>query len=217
MSENPDLKQIERKAYRSIFQDGLFDIEYGLIVISMAIFMGRPPEGYSIFNLVFLTVCCGFSFLVFWLGKKFVTIPRMGQVKFGETRKKSKRTMSFLLAVAILIQAGVVIFTSFAWLNEDAANSLNNALRTRDIMDLVVASIGALFVGAGMLIMAFFQDFPRGYYIAILMMLAVFLMLYLNQFIYPLIIGALIILPGLVLFIRFIRKYPLPANKVHNE
>jgi L-lactate permease len=62
------------------------------------------------------------------------------------------------------------------------------------------------------LVMAYFNDFPRGYYIAVLMALAVFLMIWINQPYYPAVIGALIILPGLVLFIRFLMKYPLPKG-----
>ena len=76
----------------------------------------------------------------------------------------------------------------------------------------MVAALGSLFVGPPMLVMAYMIDFPRGYYIAVLMALAVFLMILTNQMIYSLVIGAIIILPGLVLFIRFLRKYPLPQG-----
>ena len=79
-------------------------------------------------------------------------------------------------------------------------------------MDVAVAAIGALFVGVSMTVMAYFTDFSRGFYIALMASLAVFLMIYLNQPLYPILIGALIILPGLVLFVRFLRAYPLPGE-----
>lgn len=217
MSTKLDLKQIERKAYRSFFQDGLIDIQYGLIVISMTIFLTRPSGGYGPGNILLMLVCFGLSNLLFWVGKRFVTLPRMGQVKFGETRKKSKRTMIFFLGIVVLIQVVVLLFTVFGWLNKDAANHVNHLLKSAGIMDMVVACIGALFVGTGMTVTAYFLDFPRGFYIAILMMLAVFLVLYTNQFIYPVMIGGLILIPGVVLFIRFLRKYPLPAAGVDHE
>ena len=72
-----------------------------------------------------------------------------------------------------------------------------------------MAAIGALFLGPSMILIAYFNDFPRGYYIAILMTLAVFLMILLNQPMYPVILGLAILLPGVILFFRFLRKYPL--------
>jgi hypothetical protein len=72
----------------------------------------------------------------------------------------------------------------------------------------VVALIGSSIVGTSMIVVAYFSDFPRGYYIAILMALAVFLMIYTNEPIYAVVIGLLIIIPGLVLFVRFLKKYP---------
>ena len=81
-------------------------------------------------------------------------------------------------------------------------------------MDLLVAAVGALFVGPSMMAIAYFIDFPRGYYIALVMSLGVFLMIWLDQ---PLImIGAalLIFIPGLVTFVRFLQAYPLiPAGE----
>jgi hypothetical protein len=83
--------------------------------------------------------------------------------------------------------------------------------------DLMVATIGALLVGMGMAWVAYFQNFIRGYYIAILMMLAGFLMLYLNQLVYPVVLGIMINLPGLVLLIRFLQKYPQPSWEVDDK
>ena len=71
-------------------------------------------------------------------------------------------------------------------------------------------------VGTGMILVAYFTDFPRGYYIALMFSLAVFLMIYLNQPVYPIIIGILIALPGLVLLVRFLKKYPLPHEDRSN-
>jgi len=66
-------------------------------------------------------------------------------------------------------------------------------------------------------LVAYFKDFPRGYFIASTIDLAVFLMLFLNQPVYPIIIGILIALPGLVLFVRFLKKYPLYKEDICND
>jgi hypothetical protein len=217
MSTQLDLKQIERRAFRSTYQDGLWDVYFGLIVISMAMFMFRPVGGYSPVNMILALSGFGLSYMIFWLGKKFITLPRMGQVKFGEARKKRKLTLMVILGAVVLIQVGFVLFQVFAWLTPNVRESLNGILLDRRLMDLVVAAIGALFIGPSMMLIAYFKDFPRGYYIAVMMMLAVFLMIYLNRPIYPIVIGGLIILPGLVLFVRFLQKYPLPRGESPHE
>jgi hypothetical protein len=47
--------------------------------------------------------------------------------------------------------------------------------------------------------------------------LAVFLMIWLNQPVYPVLIGGMIAFAGLLLFLKFLRKYPLPAPGVADE
>ncbi|NMB90284.1 MAG: hypothetical protein GYA17_18135 [Chloroflexi bacterium] len=208
-----DLKQIERRAYRSVYQDGLSDVFYGLVTVSMAVFLYRPPGGYRLSNLLLALGGYGLAYLLFWLGKKYITLPRMGQVKFGAARQKRRRTMTAVLGLVVFIQAIVVLFTALVWLLPDLGAAVGRLLGPREIMDLVVASVGALFVGVGMTLTAYFQDFPRGYYIGFLMMLAVFLMIFLNRPVYPLALGVLTLLPGLVLFVRFVQKYPPPGRE----
>ena len=84
-------------------------------------------------------------------------------------------------------------------------------------MDLAVATLGSLFVGPSMILVAYFMDFSRGYFIAVMMALTVFLMIYLNQPIYAIITGILIAVPGVVLFLRFLQKYPLHREETKRE
>jgi len=60
-----------------------------------------------------------------------------------------------------------------------------------------------------MTIITYFSDFLRGFYISFLMALAVFLMVYFNQIIFAVAIGLIIVIPGIVLLIRFINRYPI--------
>jgi hypothetical protein len=209
MNTQFDLKEIEHKAFRSTFQDGLLDMQYGLMIVGMSIFIYRPASGYSVINILLMLGTFVLANLLFWLGKKFITLPRMGQVQFGEIRKKRNRTLIIVMSCFVLLQVVLLGFTVFAWLDPQVALNVNTFLKDRNIMDLAVALIGALIVSTGMLLVAYFTDFPRGYYIAIMMSLAVFLMLYINQPLYPILIGALILIPGIVLFVRFLKRYPL--------
>jgi len=38
MTDNLDLKELEKKAWRSTFQDGLWDIYFGLLIFGMGIY-----------------------------------------------------------------------------------------------------------------------------------------------------------------------------------
>ena len=213
MSGDLDLKQIELRAYRSTYQDGLWDMQFGLIVIGLAIYMYRPEGGYSVVNLIGFVVTFAIANILFWAGKKYITSPRMGQVSFGPIRKQKRKNLAIILGIVVLIQAVVVGLTALGWRNPSFGRQLFGEV---SFELLAVAALGSLFVGPPLLFIAYMNDFPRGYYIAILIALAVFLMIYINQPVYPLIIGALIILPGLMLFIRFLKMYPLPHAEQSN-
>jgi hypothetical protein len=217
MSAQLNLKEIERRAFRSTYQDGLWDIYLGLVVVCMSIFVYRPATGYSPANIALMLLSMLLAYSLFWAGKKFITLPRMGRVRFGEARKRKGATLALILSVVVLIQVGVLGLTVLGWLNPEVGAKVNDFFKARDLMDLAVAVIGSLFVGPSMILIAYFSDFPRGYYIAVMMALAVFLMVYLNQPIYAIIVGSLIVLPGLVLFVRFVKTYPLHREGVSGE
>ena len=217
MSAMLDLKEIERKAFRSTHQDGLWDMWAGVVVMAMAIFMYRPEAGYSPTNIIMAMVSIAAAGGLLLAGKMLITVPRMGQVRFGPARKQKGRTLAIILGLVVLVQAGVVALTALGWLNPQVGAKINGFLADYGLGRLAVAALGSLFVGPAMILIAYFSDFPRGYYIAVMMSLAVFLMILLNQPIYAVIIGGLIILPGLVLFVRFLKKYPLPQESVPHE
>lgn len=217
MSIQLNLKEIERKAFRSTYQDGLWDVHFGLVVVSMSIFIYRPAEGYGPKNIVLAMTAMLLSSGLFWAGKKFITLPRMGQVRFGAVRKQKRTTLAIILGVVVLIQAGVVGLTALGPVNPAIGASVNAFFGATNLEHLFVAALGSLFVGPSMILIAYFSDFPRGYYIAVMMSLAVFLTIYLNHPVYPIIIGGLIALPGLVLFARFLKAYPLSREESSNE
>lgn len=217
MSTVLNLKEIERKAFRSTYQDGLWDMLWGAIVMAMAISLHRPEDGYGPANIILAMVVPVVAGGLFWLGKKLITLPRMGQVRFGPARKRKGRTLAVILGLVVLVQAGIVGLTAVGWLNPQVAAQINGFLADHSLERLAVAALGSLFVGPAMILIAYFSDFPRGYYVAIMMSLAVFVMILLNRPIYALIIGGLIVLPGLVLFVRFLKRYPLSQESVSHE
>jgi hypothetical protein len=207
------LKELERKAFRSTYQDGIWDIYFGLIVICTSIFIYRPASGYSPMNILLALAAMAVAYSLFWAAKKYITLPRMGQVRFGPQRRRRRLTLILVMSGVVLVQVGFLAFQLLAWANPEVGAKFNSFLLDRDVMDLAVAAVGALFVGPSMVLVAYFIDYTRGYYIGFLIALAVFLMIYLNRPIYPIIIGVLIAIPGLVLFVRFLRSYPLPDGE----
>jgi hypothetical protein len=215
MSTQLNLKEIERKAFLSTYQDGLLDITISSVVGSMALLMFNVVQDdfpWLYLVLAFVGVCAGQ--LVFWAGKKFVTLPRMGQVKFGEIRRKRSKLLALILAVFVLIQVGIVLLTAGVWAIPALGEQFQELFPGRNASDLLVATVGALFVGPSMMAIAYFTDFSRGYYIALVMTLGVFLMIWFWQPLIQVGAGILILIPGLVLFVRFLHQYPLiPAGE----
>lgn len=216
MKSTLDLKEIEKRAFRSTYEDGLWDIYYGLMVILMAAILTRPDEGYGWLNLIFLAAGYTAAFLLFRAGKKYITIPRLGKVTFGEIRKKKNHTMRVILGLFLFLQVFLLAGTILALVNPAAGNWLDRQLAGKNEL-LLVSLVASMILCVGMSIVAYFSDFTRGYYIAIMMAVAVFLMLFLERPLFPLLAGLLIIIPGLVLLWRFLNKYPLPKKGVEDE
>ena len=218
MSTSLNLKEIERKAFRSTYQDGLWDIYIGGIILSMTVLV-NPGEGetFTPQRLVLYILGMGVFGLVFWGGKKYLTVPRLGQVKFGPQRKRRSLTMGIILAGIVLLQAVFVIGTALMRSHPDWATWLGFGLSEAEYEHLLVAAVGALFVGPSMTLIAYFTDFPRGYYIAFILSLAVFSLIWFGQPVYLIAAGLLIIIPGGVLLIRFLRQHPLPSGEAQHD
>lgn len=217
MTNQLNLKEIERKAFRSTYQDGLLDIYLGLVVMFMSVFMYRPSSGYSPQNIFMMLGAFVVAFLLYWAGKKFITLPRMGQVRFGAIRKQKNTTLGLILGLVILVQVGIVGLTAAGRLIPTLGEQLAAFFGARNAEILLVAAVGSLFVGPSMLLMAYFTDYPHGYAIAILMSVAVFLMIYSNQPVFSILIGGMIVVLGLISLVSFLRKYPLPDQDSAHE
>ena len=218
MSESFDLKTIEKKAFRATYQDGLWDIYEGGTVLCMSFLAyTTASEAKPLLRFgLFMAGLCLFYF-IFWGGKKYITTPRMGQVKFGPQRQRRKLIMTSVLAGIVLLQVILLVGTFLLWKNPGWATDLGLYTTNRDLERMVVAVIGALFVGPSMVLLAYFKDFLRGYYIAIVTAVAVFALIWFGQPVYLIIAGLLIMIPGVVLFVRFLREHPLPPAEASHD
>lgn len=207
MGEEIDLKELEKKAWRSFFQDGLWDIYFGLLLLalglsSFTLFINLPEP----LNLIVVLIpIYSIAILLLILGKKYITTPRIGYIKFGTKRKKIKKKLALILGVQVIITILMVIFTAFGLFQYIQINSI-----------IIMLMIGLLFVALPIGIIAYFWDFPRLYVYGLLGGSGFFIAEILNPIIgqpfdlfipYIIISGSMLIV-GMSYFIRFLKKYP---------
>ncbi|MFB0537099.1 MAG: hypothetical protein ACETWR_19230 [Anaerolineae bacterium] len=195
MSQNTNLKEIERKA-NQYHGDGLIDIAIGFVILLAGI-----AEIFDQTSLAGIWV-------VLWLpimisAKKSITVPRMRYIDFTpKAQWKVKLVIvTVVLAVAVLFTLGLVVFTK----NEILPPWLTAWLREYSRMVWPAA-----LVGVGWLI-ALATGVKRLYAYAALAVIA-FASGYWFNFDFPLLftlLGAVIVLSGIVVLVRFMRKYPV--------
>ena len=209
MSENIDLKSLEKKAYRAVFNDGLWDLFIGLIILSMGLstllgsLLNLPEFLNTIIPVLVLNII---AFLVFYLGKKFITIPRIGFVKFGPKRKSKQQKLKLILFAFFILNI-ILLFLPFT--------GLISNIPLKPLLLTLILGMGVLTFP--FCVVAYFLDFTRLYYYAFFAGLGFFL----TELLYPIvgspldtlfsygITGVVIVVIGLYYFIRFLKKYPL--------
>jgi hypothetical protein len=207
VSQTINLKELERKAWTSYFQDGLWDIYLGLLLLAMAVSALLSDVGFSeSLGMTVLIGLQGLAVLVLWVGKKLITVPRMGRVRFGPKRKAKLSWVRVILFISVLVGAGV--FVAALAMRTNRPEWLNGTFvfpAAWMVNALVVFSLGAYFL-----------DFSRLYLIGVMYALPVPLDILLDElagidlsFIAFGVPAMVILIIGLVVFTRFLRDYPL--------
>ena len=190
---NPlNLKELERKAFRSFYQDGIWDIFFGLMMFAMytfTFFDHIENKAIRILSMLFLEIFAIF-FLIY--GKKMITVPRLGEVKFGKQRKKKLVNIIAVNLVSLIVLAAVAILQNS---NPEIFKSTNGEMITSVGMGVWIAFITS--------IMAYFLDFDRLYIYALIYGSAFAAVLILDTPILFLAAALLILIPGAIIFTRF--------------
>jgi hypothetical protein len=214
MTTDMDLKELERKAFRSTFQDGLWDIFLGLLLLNMG---GGTLLGGSemspLWSMVALTLFAGAVLLLFWAGKKFITAPRIGTAKFGAQRKGKLKKVRLVLYVSVLLGALMAL-----WGVGSAVAGVPYIIARLPLPAYVWAAQCVVVFSLA----AYFMDVTRFYLYGVLYAVP-----------FPLGImvaqntslsgsasmaltfgaaGATMVLVGIALFVRFLRAYPKTAQ-----
>jgi len=197
MAEEINLKEIERKAYTSYHQDGLIDVFAGFLILSFGLWLILDMAWMG-WILWFVVVSA------YAAAKRVLTIPRIGFVKFAPHRAKALQTaavivfsLSALLGVVAFMQAegeGTPLWLLFAI--ENYMLVIGVSVATSFCVVGYTFRIKRMYAYALMTLIMFvtghFLSYPLHYYLTLL--------------------GTLILLSGLAMLIRFIRRYPLSTT-----
>jgi len=209
-----NLKEIERKAYRSTFQDGIWDIFLGLLLLNLAVGALLSNSGVSegLTMTIFVALAAIFV-LVFIACKKRITIPRMGFVKFGPKRKRKIWKSRITLVASVL--AGLVVFLAAFLIQSYSAG------RPKLLLLLPAAWVANSIIVFSLL--AYYLDCTRLYLYGVLFALPVPVDMAIKEFAGVNLIALALAVPasimlavGTVLLTRFLRDYPLLAQEVSN-
>ena len=99
MAEKLSLKEIRRQVYLSYSEDGLIDLAIGLVIFGFgALLMVDVPWMVGVLGVIPL--------LIWYLGKRYLTVPRIGTIQPGRVMKKRFVGFSvFMIAVGLGVLA----------------------------------------------------------------------------------------------------------------
>lgn len=211
MSEKLSLKEAERRAFTIAFDDGLWDIFLGCFFLEFAIAPFLSESLGDFWSSVIFLPFWGLVYLAIWLVRKYIVKPRIGNVKFGPARsaKLKKFTSVMLLINIVVFVLGVIAVLSFG---------------------AISSQIYPIILGVTLLIgfslAAYFLDFPRLYIYGLLLacspLVGEWLYSYQNasHHGWPITFGvtcSIMIMTGIIIFIRFLRHYPVPVMEASVE
>jgi hypothetical protein len=187
MTQEMDLKHIERKVWLSFHSDGIWDMFFGslMLIMGIRILSGAPWVTFLLIVVI----------LIGLLGKKIITVPRLGYVKFGRNRSNRFKRILIINLICCCVVAAIII------------PALLGAPIPKEVR-LISLSIATLIIFSGM---AFIFDFKRMYIYAVLLAAGLTIFDLLGDIrgaILLTVAGLTIIIIGLAIFVLFLKKYP---------
>ncbi len=201
MTQTINLKELEKNAYRDSQQDGLMELMMGLILMAFGGFF------YSTV-FVFYILLILFSGRIVESIRKRYTYPRIGFVKFPQENHKHNLTGVFLFEFAVI----VIIFTLISLFGD--VTDYSQWVKWSPLF------FGMILVGPFAHVASKSGNVRYTGYAILSVILGVFFSLIefgsgcTGLILYLVFIGGFLVLCGLVIFIRFLRKYPLPVKEV---
>ena len=215
MSAQIDLKELEKKVFKCNFEDGLWDIYLGMLLLQISLSFFLYELNLSPFwILLILVLFVGLVLAAFWAAKKYLIMPRMGLVAFSEERKLKKKKLSLILSLSVLFGVFVFVLTlGLYWLSVNDATS--DLVQYGWVIPFALFLVNAVVVFS---LIGYYYDYSRAYVYGWFFGLAYPLNIALDELygirfpLFSLLFSTIMVGIGLVLFIRFMRTHPLVEN-----
>jgi len=209
-----DLRDLERRTFRTVTDDGLWDVLIAGVLSMLAI---APLLSESLGDLwssaIFVPILLA-TYLIIRAVRRRVVIPRVGTVRFGDDRKRRLRRFSLAMlvvnVVAVLLGLAAAMAVKRDWL--DLGGGGIGYPITLGIVILVAFSVGAHMT-----------SIPRYYLYGLMLAVAPLVGEWLwrhdlsSHHGYPIVFGAgaaIIFVTGLARFGAHLRAHPLPQDPV---
>ncbi len=145
-----DLKSVERKAWRTNYQDGFTELGWGFMLLALALAPWLDTKGLHLPWNMLLPMLPAFAIPP--LGKKLVATPRIGRVTFGPLRRLNRRRTARITAVAVVL--------TVLWVLMSVTKSWPAGLGS-NLPGLQLMSIIGLIVIISISGLAYLLDFPN--------------------------------------------------------
>lgn len=194
-AEISDLELLERRVYKSSWDDGLLDICIGVGLLITGIFWVTGQSEYGAFAAPVM--------IPIWLAaRKRFSEPRMGAVTFSAKRTHKEKTLSLgLFLIGVLMLAGGV--TLYFLVVRNASPGVLGQFN-------IVAGLPAALLSVPAIIVAFALRLPRFLFYAVLLLLSAFLVIVLDA--HPgwafMPSAILFVCIGTGLLLQFMTRYP---------
>jgi hypothetical protein len=199
MAQDIKFKELRQKTYLAYHQDGLIDALVGLGILGFGVNMMTESSGFIALSWI--------PFILYAPLKRYITIPRLGYVKFD-----SERTHSIRLIMSVLVGLTSLAFFLglFVFLRNDSMSADTSALLKKYHMLLLGTFVALAFVAGGLL-----SGIKRFYFQAVLAELVLIssIELGLQPPVYVMIWGGLTFLIGAWLLVQFLRQYPVSGGE----
>ena len=212
MTEKINLKEIEKRSYRAYFRTGLYDVAFGVLILSFAI----APVIRDVIGLFYIPIFIIPGPLIILLGMKHVIVPRLGIVKFSEKRKSAKKKMMIITVFSTTILTALLALTAAGVFPGFIGEVLSGVMFMLIIGIIVIILMGFI---------AYIMDFKNMLYYGLAIGIGIPTAEFLHGVVgVPLdslitfgILGSLLLIYGLINLSSFLKKYPLPKEEMSNE
>lgn len=210
MKNKINLKEIEKRAYTSFFEDGIYELLFAHFLL-VGMFSSTLRE-MGVADLIRVSIYVPIMFLgvlIVYFGKKYITTPRLGTVKFGIERKKKIKKLHVFIFTLVVLSISIAVFAMAGQLNKNLPMSL--------IVSLILISFFA--------IAAWYQDYPRFLIIGLIYASTEWIYVFLESkgiilgrgaLAYG-IPGLIILISGMLTLLKFLKKYPKIKFEESNE